>query len=144
MPETFGFPRTQRIRNRRDFLRVQQRGRRFYAGPILFVHLPAATAEPRLGVTVTKKVAKQAVIRNRIKRLTREVYRLNAHRLPRPIDLVAIARRGNHTWSFRTVSEAFERLLRHGFNNSADEAEKARERGVGTDQELHGKPSCSD
>ncbi len=46
----------------------------------------------RLGVTVSRKVG-SAVIRNRIKRLIREAFRLQRHRLPQTLDLVVVAKR---------------------------------------------------
>jgi ribonuclease P protein component len=45
----------------------------------------------RLGLIVPKKVLKHAVDRNRIKRLTRNFFRLNQHRLP-CLDYVFIAK----------------------------------------------------
>jgi ribonuclease P protein component len=53
--------------------------------------LPAA---PRLGLTVSRRVA-GAVLRNRLKRRLRECFRLTLRPLlPRDTDLVVIARRG--------------------------------------------------
>jgi ribonuclease P protein component len=46
----------------------------------------------RLGVTVSRKVG-GAVERNRIKRLTREHFRLNRRMLPQPLDINIIARK---------------------------------------------------
>ncbi|MBO9491276.1 ribonuclease P protein component [Endozoicomonas sp. G2_1] len=55
------------------------------------------TANPqqqnRLGLAIAKKRVKLAVQRNRIKRLTRESFRLNQHRLP-AIDLVVMVKSG--------------------------------------------------
>ncbi|AWB66380.1 ribonuclease P protein component [Saccharobesus litoralis] len=48
---------------------------------------------PRLGFTISKKKAKKAVDRNRIKRVAREQFRLHAADLPN-IDMVFIARQG--------------------------------------------------
>lgn len=48
--------------------------------------------QPRLGITVTKKVA-NAVGRNRIKRVVRETFRRHRELLPEGIELVAIAKR---------------------------------------------------
>lgn len=45
----------------------------------------------RLGLTVSTKLG-CAVIRNRIKRRIREVYRINEHRLKKPYDIVIVAR----------------------------------------------------
>jgi len=47
--------------------------------------------ESRLGVTVSKKVSKSAVDRNRIKREVREFFRLHQHQLAHT-DLVVTAR----------------------------------------------------
>lgn len=48
---------------------------------------------PRLGLIVAKKKEKTAPGRNRIKRITRESFRLNQHNLPN-IDIVVLARDG--------------------------------------------------
>lgn len=48
---------------------------------------------PRIGFTISKKKAKLAVDRNRIKRVVRENFRLKNDKLP-PIDMVFIARQG--------------------------------------------------
>ena len=46
---------------------------------------------PRLGLAISKKCAKRAVDRNRIKRLFRESFRLNQHILPN-VDIVAMCK----------------------------------------------------
>ncbi|MBD3744369.1 ribonuclease P protein component [Klebsiella pneumoniae] len=65
---------------------------------------------PRIGLTVAKKNVKRAHERNRIKRLTRESFRLRQHELP-PMDFVVVAKRGLPT-SITVLSEALEKLWR--------------------------------
>lgn len=86
------FPKAARLRRRREFLQVQQRGRRLYAGEVLVLALDASGSGPRIGITVSSKVA-NAVARNRVKRWVREAYRAIRSDLP-PVDLVVVARRG--------------------------------------------------
>ncbi|WP_323840999.1 MULTISPECIES: ribonuclease P protein component [unclassified Moraxella] len=47
---------------------------------------------PRLGLAITKKKLKHAVVRNRLKRITKEVFRLNQHELAN-VDLVLIVKK---------------------------------------------------
>lgn len=54
---------------------------------------PAATSRARLGVTVGKRVG-NAVHRNRVKRLVREVFRRNRALFPEGCDVVLVARSG--------------------------------------------------
>jgi len=67
--------------------------------------LPSATStEPRLGITVTRKVA-NAVGRNRIKRLVREVFRRHRAWFPAALDFVFIARTGAAELDYESVRE---------------------------------------
>jgi len=45
----------------------------------------------RLGLAISKKCAKRAVDRNRIKRIFRESFRLNQHKLP-SVDIIAMSK----------------------------------------------------
>ena len=46
---------------------------------------------PRLGLAISKKCAKRAVDRNRIKRIFRESFRLHQHKLP-SVDIIAMCK----------------------------------------------------
>jgi ribonuclease P protein component len=82
--------RTARLRRRREFLEVQQRGRRVHSGELLVLALDSGGPGPRIGITVSSKIG-NAVARNRVKRWIREVWRSVATDLP-SVDLVVIAR----------------------------------------------------
>jgi ribonuclease P protein component len=79
-----------RLRLRREFLVVQDRGRKVHAGAYVVLAIGNELGWPRLGVTVSTRVG-NAVIRNRVKRWVREAFRSLAQELP-PMDIVVIAR----------------------------------------------------
>ena len=56
----------------------------------------------RLGYTVSTKLG-HAVVRNRVRRRLREIYRLNAHKLKTGYDIVVVARS-------RSVGAAYQKL----------------------------------
>lgn len=62
---------------------------------------------PRIGLTVAKKNVKRAHERNRIKRLTRESFRLRQHELP-SMDFVVVAKKGVADLDNRALSEALK------------------------------------
>ncbi|KAA3621002.1 MAG: ribonuclease P protein component [Proteobacteria bacterium] len=71
------FPRNQRLLNSRDFRNVF-RQRRKTAARCGSLHASRnGLGYTRLGITVSRKVSKRAVERNRIKRLVREYFRKN-------------------------------------------------------------------
>ena len=85
-------PKAARVRRRREFLAVQERGARLFAGEVLVLAKGAGADRARIGITVSSKVA-NAVERNRVKRWVREAFREIQAELP-PVDLVVIARAG--------------------------------------------------
>ncbi len=85
-------PKAARLLRRREFLLVQERGRRVYSGEVIVIALASRGTRPRIGITVSSKVA-NAVGRNRVKRWVREAFRAARTDLP-AVDLVVIARRG--------------------------------------------------
>jgi ribonuclease P protein component len=81
-----------RLSRSADFDRVFRQGRS-HAGRELVLYLfpRGESDEPRLGLSVSRKVG-GAVQRNRVKRLLREAFALEADRLPRGTDAVVVAR----------------------------------------------------
>lgn len=74
------YPRSARVRARPEFDAVFARGRRA-ATPMLAVHFLADEGSARLGLAVSRKVDKRAVVRNRIKRVLRDCFRRQRVRL---------------------------------------------------------------
>jgi len=107
-------PKVARLRRRREFLEVQQHGRRLFTGEVLVLALDAGGSRPRIGITVSSKVA-NAVARNRVKRWVREAFRTVQDELP-PVNLVVVARRGADAMGLegarRALVAARDRLLR--------------------------------
>jgi len=103
-PSGFGFPKERRLRARREFVAVQDRGRRVHTLHFVLIVAkgPDSAAPSRLGVTVTKKIG-TAVHRNRVKRLVREAFRLNPGFLPAGIDVVVVAKDGAPTLGLADV-----------------------------------------
>jgi ribonuclease P protein component len=91
-PAGEGFPKAARVRRRREYLALGRTARRRHAAH--FVVLTRARAgAARLGVTVSRKVG-IAVVRNRVKRHVREIFRRHPERLLPAHDLIVIAKPG--------------------------------------------------
>jgi len=87
------WPKSLRLRKRREYLLVQRRARKHLTPDLVILWMPGQTPMTRLGITVSRKVAKQAVRRNRVKRWIREAFRrLDLERGSEPLDLAVIAR----------------------------------------------------
>ncbi|MFZ5439862.1 MAG: ribonuclease P protein component [Myxococcota bacterium] len=105
------FPKEVRLRKRSEFLRVQDKGFKITADCLLCLVLPNARGErvTRLGLTVSTKVG-NAVVRNRIRRRLRELFRTQKASLPGGLDMVLIARNSAAEADFARLSRAFDRV----------------------------------
>ena len=85
-------PRSMRLKQRRDFTELKQKGQRLAAGCLIANwSLSPPGAGSRLGVITTRKLG-SAVMRSRARRLLRETFRLHQHDLRQPVSLVLVAR----------------------------------------------------
>ena len=81
------FPRSCRLTARRQFVEVYGRGRKARRSAFTIFGLPNTVGHSRVGLTVTRRTG-GAVVRNRVKRLLRDLFRRNRHGLEGSMDLV--------------------------------------------------------
>lgn len=103
------FPRDFRILTARDYATVKKRGRRVLTRFFVLYVAPSEADNSRLGLIASKKVG-NSVLRNRTKRVIREVFRINRQRLGGPFDVVVIAKRDGPYPSYGD----YERDFLHG------------------------------
>jgi ribonuclease P protein component len=104
---------TERLHNALEYEKVFEKGRCFRT-PWLRVHYRANEhGHSRLGLVVSRRVGK-AVLRNRIKRILRDVFRRNKGRLPAALDVVLVPQR-----EARTHAEYLEAFLRFADSEQA-------------------------
>jgi len=84
-------PRTARLLRPADFAALRENSQRLSTRHFTAQYRHAALASPRLGMAVSRKVSKNAVLRNRIRRQIRESFRLRRAQLPN-VDVLVIAR----------------------------------------------------
>ena len=94
------YPASARIRRRAEYRRIQGSKARVHAKH--FILLLSSSETQRLGITVTKKVG-NAVARNRVKRVLREVFRRNRDLFPEQTDVVVIAKKGAPRLGYEAV-----------------------------------------
>jgi len=85
------FEPRKRLHQPAEFRAVRQRGRRLTDAYFSLSVLANHEQHARLGLAIATRTFGTAVARNRIKRLTRESFRLNQHELP-PVDVTIAAR----------------------------------------------------
>jgi ribonuclease P protein component len=89
-PASQGFTQAERIRRRKEYLVIYERGSRL-SGSLMTVFVqPNTLGVARLGIAATRKIG-SAVQRNRAKRRVRELFR--QHKVVGGIDVVVIPRR---------------------------------------------------
>jgi ribonuclease P protein component len=106
------FPKAARLRRRREFLSLQREGRRRHTAHLVVIRRASNGPISRVGVTVSSRVG-NAVTRNRIKRLLREIFRRHRTELVPPQDIVIIAKPGAQSLTYAQVAteiaQAFDR-----------------------------------
>jgi len=117
-PPTGSFHRSDRLLKRHQFEELQSNGRKIYTKFFLLSVAPRREGPSRLGVTITKRVAPNAVERNRVKRRAREFFRRYRSHLLQPLDIVIVARREAQHCSLAEMSRMLlDALCKNGYAN---------------------------
>jgi ribonuclease P protein component len=91
-----------------EFREVKRRGRKFADAFFSLSVLANHETYPRLGLSIATRTFGTAVARNRIKRLTRESFRLNQHSLP-PVDVTVSAREAAREATLRDLRASLDK-----------------------------------
>lgn len=124
-------PGEARLRVRRDFERVYRRGR-WWAHPLLALHVLPAERGLRVGISVGKKVGK-AVRRNAVRRRLRELLRARLTAWKTGLDAVLVARGAAAAAEFAELGAALDELARRA------RLPREPEQPVGTAYRLEGR-----
>jgi ribonuclease P protein component len=90
--ERFKFPKASRLTRTAEFALVKKDGKSWTGRHLtLGILFRASERAARLGIVTTRRIG-HAVVRNRVRRRLREVFRLNQHRLISGVWIVAVAR----------------------------------------------------
>lgn len=111
--ERYTFSRSDRLRRTADFDRVYSSGKRLASFELKLIFAPSPVGATRLGLSVSRRIG-NAVVRNRVKRLLREAFRLNKHQVKKGYDILLVARKGVEDLKFRQVEMLVMELFRKG------------------------------
>ena len=97
---------TSSIKENREFRRIYAKGKSCVS-PYLVVYCRKNRREHnRLGITVGVKLG-HAVVRNRVRRRLREIFRLNQQKLLKGYDIIIVARVRSVGAEYRELEQAF-------------------------------------
>lgn len=122
----YSFPRSHRLLTGDDFKQVFGKARRSRDELFTVLMRNIDGDNPRLGLAISKKELKHAVDRNRIKRLTRESFRLSQHDLPNADFIVMTRKKAGET----SNEELLSRLQKHWkrLSKPADDRQRSSQR----------------
>lgn len=89
-----------------EFKRLYNKGKTAVTPYMVVYALKTQRGDRRVGYTVSTKLGK-AVVRNRIRRRLREIYRLNSYKLKDSVDIVIVARSRCIEEEYAKMEQAF-------------------------------------
>lgn len=107
----FTFPKKNRIKSKAGFQLVYTTGRSVVDRLSVLYVLPLDAEGPKIGFAVGKKIG-NAVVRNRVKRMMREVFRHHKSELLTNIQLIWVARKKLAAADLKTYDRVFMRLAK--------------------------------
>jgi len=107
----FRLTKSEIFRGKYDFNAVHSRGRSFANHALVLLVVSDERYNGKVGFAAGKKLG-GAVVRNRVKRLMREAYRLNKNSLRRDCGMILVGRKFLVTAKCKDAEKAFRDLCR--------------------------------
>lgn len=104
-------PRKYRLTKKKDFQAIFEKGKFINNKFLYFKIIKNNEKNSRFGILVSKKVAKKAVDRNKIKRRIREIIKKNIPFIRKEIDLIVIAKKEINRKKFIQIEEDISQAL---------------------------------
>ena len=101
--------RATTVKENYEFRRIYAKGRSGVSPCLVVYCRPNKHPNNRLGVTVSAKLG-HAVVRNRVRRRLREIFRLNQGKMRKGYDIIIVARSRSVTATYREMDKAFLRI----------------------------------
>jgi len=102
---------TVSMKENRQFKKVYEKGKSFANHLLVMYFMKNNLTVTRLGITVNKKVGK-AVVRNRVRRLIKESYRLQEQFIMEGYDIVFVSRARAKEATYKEIYGAMHSLLK--------------------------------
>lgn len=106
---TLSLDSCDKLKTSQQFRAVSKDGTKIVGKCFLIIHKRNDQGYARLGITVSKKTSKKAVVRNRLKRVIRESFRLRKQSLPK-CDIIVISRKYASTASAAELGQDLAKL----------------------------------
>ncbi|MCM8761137.1 MAG: ribonuclease P protein component [Candidatus Omnitrophica bacterium] len=107
------FRKKERILKTRDFRIAYKKGRSLRKDGLVLYFLANGLSYNRVGFSISSSTVKLATLRNRIRRLFREVYRRKKTSMKTAFDIILIVRKNpGKATSYKWAEETFSALLK--------------------------------
>lgn len=103
--------RKARLRKNREFDLVYKTGKSYSDKKLKLYILPNSLPEQRCGFSISKKVSKKAVERNKLKRRLSFIFRKESKKILNSIDIIFVARTELINLSFSEIEKTVKNLL---------------------------------
>ena len=101
--------RATTVKENYEFRRIYAKGKSGVSPYLVVYCRPNRRKNNRLGVTVSAKLG-HAVVRNRVRRRLREIFRLSQPKMRKGYDIILVARRRAVTATYQELEKAYLRI----------------------------------
>lgn len=105
------FPQSSRLKKKIDFSYLIHNKKKISGKNVLLYYVKIQDSGQKFAFSVSKKVDKKAVVRNKIRRQLKEIIRLNQHSINKRYDMLLIAKNTILDTDFKQLESEVKELM---------------------------------